>query len=408
MSGAWKATNGSRFKTQSDYKNYLFSDTRLDPRINIFINYSLPQLNIAAKGHEVTHLVSYSEFLPSKYEQALLNAQEKYSFLKLEKQKIGTPSITLESLARQQLLQSEDPLQPFGVFRLDDDDILPANYFDQNAPYINQEFVGMQVSHGTGVSAIYKDGQFFNARKTYHPMLNIGYTSIHQFNATGEMTKLPIAGHNIADRTYPVIMDSRKLGYLWTRHPAQDTALGLVETDEITVIKTLKRHMDRHPPVHDMDELYESFPILKNNITNAESPDATRQELITSSIDIEAKGLRIKPKPIGGNIKFTTTMNCDMNAEVRNSLISFVFVNSEGLRIDPLSLDDHFKNQQISRSDNPRIGWFRYLSTKPGKNRTKTEFSLPDDVYIAVVTIIKWRRQETKIVVTSLSLESTP
>ncbi|WP_404290831.1 glycosyltransferase [Glutamicibacter arilaitensis] len=408
VSGAWKATNGSRFKTQGDYKKYLFSDSRLNPRIDILVNYSLPQLATAAKGHDITHLISYSEFLPHKYEEKLIESQKQYSFLKLEKQNRGSHPITLESVAKEKLLGSGDPLQPFGIFRLDDDDILPADYFDQNSPYIKQEFVGMQVSLGTGVSAIYKDGRFFNARKTYHPMLNIGYTSIHQFSAAGEMTKLPIAGHNVADRTYPVILDSRKLGYLWTRHPSQDTALGLVESDEATLIATLKRHMDRHPPIHDMDELHEAFPVLRNNITNAESPDSTRQELIVVATDLEGKGLRLKPKPVSGKIKLTTTMNCDMSSEVRNSLISFIFVDAQGLRIDPASLDSHFENQPISRSGNPRIGWFRYLSTKQGKNRTVTQFTLPDGVYVGVATIIKWRRQETKIVVTSVSIESMP
>lgn len=408
VSGAWKATNGTRFKNQEEYKKYLFSDSRLKPRIDIFVNYSLPQLSLATRGHNVKHLVFYSEFLPSKYEQILLAAGEKYSFLILEKQRIGVAPTSLESFARVQLQSSGNPMQPFGIFRLDDDDILPADYFDQNARYVKHEFVGMQITHGVGVSAIYKDGQFFNARKTYHPMLNIGFASIHEFDSSGEMTKLPVASHNVADRTYPVILDSRKLGYLWTRHPAQDTALGLIETDESSLIDTLKRDMNRHPAIQDMGELSKSFPVLKEVITNAESPDATRQELIIETTTLDASGLRIKPKPVGGKVRVTTTMNCDMQSQARNALISFIFVDSDGLRINPMSLDTHLANQSISRSTNPRIAWFRYLSTKPGKNRTIIDFSLPKGIYLAVATILRWQRHESKIVLTSLSIESTP
>lgn len=407
-SGAWKATNGSRFKTQREYKAYLFSDSRLQPRITIFTEYSLPQIDLAAQGHDVTLLVSYSEFLPSKYERQLLIASKKYPFIVLEKQEFGKPHISLESIAKEKLLSSHHPMQPFGIFRLDDDDILPADYFDQNAPYIKNEYVGMQVSHGTGISAIYNNGKFFNARRTYHPMLNIGYTSIHCFDETGAMSKLPIAGHNVADRSYPVIMDSRKLGYLWTRHPAQDTALGLVENDEDSLVDALKRHMNRHPAAHDMAEIHRAFPILENEITNASTPDSTREEMINEPVVIGAPGLRLKPKPVGGSIKITTATSCDMQSVVRNSLISFVFVDETGLRIDPKSLDEHFSEQAISRSGNSRIGWFRYISSRPGLNRTVTNFTLPEGVYLAVVHLVKWQKHETKIIVTGLSVESTP
>lgn len=407
-SGAWKATNGSRFKSQSEYKSYLFSDARLEPRITIFTKYSLPQIELASKGHDVTLLVSYSELLPEKYENQLIAAAAKYHFLILERQETGKAHVSLDSIAREKLAISNDPRQPFGIFRLDDDDILPADYFDQNAPYIKSEFVGMQISHGIGISAIYKDGTFFNARRTYHPMLNIGYTSIHNFDADGHMSKLPVTGHNVADRTYPVIMDSRKLGYLWTRHAAQDTALGLVEVDEDSLISAFKRHMDRHPAVNNMEEVYSAFPVLINHITNASTPESTREEMIDNPVELKAQGLRFKPKSVGGSVRITITANCDMKSEIRNSLISFIFVDEAGLRIDPELLDEHFKDQPISRSNNARIGWFRYMSSKPGLNRTVTAFTLPKGVYLAVASIMKWRNRDTKIIVTGLSVESRP
>lgn len=302
----------------------------------------------------------------------------------------------MEPIAKEKLQASNNPSQPFGIFRLDNDDILPANYFDQNAPYVKKEFVGMQVSHGIGISAIYKNGKFFNARRTYHPMLNIGYTSIHCFDEGGFMSKLPIAGHNVADRTYPVIMDSRKLGYLWTRHPAQDTALGLVENDEASLVGALKRHMDRHPAAHDMEEIYRAFPVLEGEITNASTPESTREEMVNQAIVLDLTGQRLKPEPVGGEIRITTSTTCDMQSEARNSLISFVFVDDAGLRIDPKSLDEHFKDQHISRSGKERIGWFRYMSSKPGLNRTVSSFTLPAGVYLAVVNLLKWRKRDTK------------
>lgn len=405
-SGAWRATNGSKFKSQEEYKKYLFSDSRLKPRIDIMLNFSLPQLALAATNHEVIHLISYSELLPEKYEKQLTYAASKYPFLRLDKQKIGSGWRTAEQIAKDFLIASDNPDQSFGIYRLDDDDILPADYFEQLAPYIKDEFVGMQVSLGTGISAIFKDGKFYNARKTYHPMLSIGYTSIHKMDANGEISKLPVAAHNLADRKYPVILDSRKLGYLWTRHTQQDTALGLIDTDEDSLRETLKRHMDRHPAVNDFQELYSSFPILKTRITSAESSNSTYEEMILTPTDLDRSGIRMKPNRIGGRIKITTSMICDLNSVPRNALIKFIFVDKEGRRVEPKFLDQFLKDQPISRSGNPQIGWFRYLSTRPGKNRTLTEFVLPPEIFIGVLSISKWARNETKIMIGSVSVES--
>ncbi|KSU67698.1 glycosyltransferase [Arthrobacter sp. NIO-1057] len=405
-SGAWRATNGSKFRSEEEYRAYLFSGLRLDPRIDILINFSLPQLALAAKNHQIVHLLSYSELLPRKYEQLLIDASDKYEFIQLNKQRLGTGWKTAEQIAPDLLLTSEHPQQPFGIYRLDDDDILPADYFDQISPYVKEEFVGMQVSLGTGVSAIYKDGQFYNARKTYHPMLSIGYTSIHKMNGNGEISKFPVSAHNLADRKYPVILDSRRLGYLWTRHTQQDTALGLLETDESSLNEALKRHMDRHPAVHDLDELFSSFPILENKITAAGSPKSTREEMITKSTELDHLGLRLKPKRVGGRVKVTVTMTCSIDSVPRNALLKFIFVNKDGRRIDPKTLDQYFENQPISRSGNARVGWFRYLSTRPGKNKTVIDVTLPPNVCIGVVSVTKWVRNETRISINSISVES--
>lgn len=405
-SRAWRASDRSRFKTEGDYRRYLFSDARLSIRADILLKFSLPQLEIAARGHNVTHLLSYSEHLPKKYEDMLLRAETQYPFLILERQQRGVPHATIEMISRGSLFDTADPYQPFGIYRLDDDDVLPVDYFAQNAPYVKQEHVGMQVSLGTGVSAIYKDGRFFNARKCYHPMLSIGYMSIHKFNEDASMTKLPPVSHSVADRHYPVIMDSRKLGYLWTRHTEQDTVLGLVETDQGSRIESLKKHMDVHPAIHDLEELNAAFPILADDITSASNPSSTRQELVTVPQIIPGTGLHLKSRRVSGELKVTTRLSCDMSSLPRNALLSFIFVDAEGLRVPPESLDDRLQGQGVSRSDNQRIGWFRYLGTRPGKNRTQTQFHLPEGVFVGAVRVIKWGRMSTTITIQSLSVES--
>lgn len=406
QSGAWKASNGSRFKTERDYRNYLFSDERLSNRIDIFINYSLPQLALASQGHHVAHLISYSELLPTKYEEMLQRAAEQYSFIVLERQQSGVPHIVLEDLCRQTLKGSSDPQQPFGIFRLDDDDLLPADYFEQNVPYIRSEFVGMQISLGEGISAIYQDGQFFNARKVYHPMLSIGYMSVHRFDADGIMSKIPAVPHSKSDRHYPVIMDSRRIGFFWTRHTEQDTVLGLVESDAQSRVESLKRHMNTHPAAHDIEEVLEAFPTLRDKITSASDPMAKHVELIPSPADLSSAGLHLKVEKASGEVSVSSTLYCDMSSIPRSALISFIFVDSNGLRIDPESLDDALEGQSIRRSGSARVGWFRYVGTKPGLNRSKLSITLPHGVFVGAVRVLRWGSSKSKIAVRSVSVES--
>ncbi|MDQ0095935.1 glycosyltransferase [Paeniglutamicibacter psychrophenolicus] len=406
-SGAWKASNGSRFRSEPEYREYLFSDERLAGRSAIFFNLSLPQLAAASKGHGVRHLISYSEYLPEKYQDRLREAAAAHNFLILDKQVAGQAPKTVESVARASMFSetTADPYQPFGVYRLDDDDLLPINYFDLNARYVKSEFVGMQVSLGTGITAIYMEGKFYNARRSYHPMLGIGYMSIQNFSGDGTLNSPPAVMHNTADRHYPVVMDSKRLGYVWTRHIEQDTSLGLVASPEGDITDSIRNHINQHPAVTDLNELHESFPVLEGLITASADANSEHQELVTSPQIIPSPGLQFAIDNARGALTITTKIVCDMQSEVRNALLSFELVDGQGNAVDREVIQDHMKEQQVSCSGNPGIGWFRYLTTRPGQNQTVMKFALPSGVYLSRVTVRKWRKPDTAITLRSITVE---
>ena len=227
-SGAWVASNNSRFANEDDYRRYLFSDERLGLRAQIFIDYSLPILALASTGHSYYHVVSYSEELPTKYEKILEDAARRYPFLVLNKYVGGhCKSNTHHVAARLYNPETGDRArgEPIGLFRLDDDDLLSVEFFNRMATHIRPDNVGYQVTFARGVTALYKNGAFENMRESYHPMNSMGLLSIGRVTSTGQFELPREVAHNKSDRANPVILDSRHIGYLWVRHETQDTTL---------------------------------------------------------------------------------------------------------------------------------------------------------------------------------------
>ncbi|RAX50852.1 hypothetical protein DQ353_00165 [Arthrobacter sp. AQ5-05] len=409
QSGAWKATNGTRFKSEQDYRNYLFSDERLASRADIFFGLSLPQLAEAAKNHAVIHLISYSHHLPTKYETRLIEAADKHDFLVLDKMFPSSAAATTESVAREALFSkfSADPYQPFGVYRLDDDDLLPADYFDRHEKYIKEPFVGMQVSLGTGITAIYSEGKFVNARRCYHPMLAIGFMSIQRFTPDGLVRPERNIAHNLSDRHFPVIMDSSGLGYVWTRQVEQDTSLGLASTNREGILTSIRNHINANPPIDGSDQFEKYFPILKGKLTAAEDARSTHEQLIERRVEMKSTVENFTCQPVSGDLSITVKMVCDMSAVEKNSLLSFSLVDASGKPVPVERVAAHMAEQGVTLSGNPTIGWFRYLNTRPGQNRTKAEFSLPQGVFLSAVTVRKWKKTDTSITLHSLTVESS-
>lgn len=241
-SGAWVASNNSRFKTEEEYRNYLFSEERLDTRARIFTELSIPSLAKAAAGYDYYHVVTYNDFLPSKYRVALEECALRYPFLILDKIVDGRGSMNSHQLLHRLYGEGgRERGEAFGLFRLDDDDLLAGSYFEQMAKHVRPDMVGYQISLGRGVTALYDGDGFTNFREAYAVMNSMGLLSVGQVTADGKLVLPADASHNRSDRTNPVVLDSRRLSWLWVRHNTQDTTLTFGEED-----KTLAE-MNRHP-----------------------------------------------------------------------------------------------------------------------------------------------------------------
>lgn len=259
-SGAWVASNGSKM-TDREYLEHLYSDERMEPRADIFFNYTLPMLSHAAQGkHAFRHLVTYSGLMPEKYKRQLQEAAREYKFLLLDELPAsGLGGQNVHKAARSILIQEKLPrTTPFGSLRLDDDDILSADYFDQMAQYITEAHVGYVVTLARGITALYEGGQFYFARDAVFPLHSKGHLSICRYDEAGVLHTPVGTAHNRSDRVNPVILDSRKFSHIWVRSVSQDTALHQVEQGRDGQLARIYRDMENYPAVNELWE--DSFP----------------------------------------------------------------------------------------------------------------------------------------------------
>ena len=64
-----------------DYKAYLYDESRLQLREEIFLGESIPALAAASSNHELKHIVSFSASLPEVRKEALRQAAVRYPFI---------------------------------------------------------------------------------------------------------------------------------------------------------------------------------------------------------------------------------------------------------------------------------------------------------------------------------------
>ncbi|WP_367645854.1 glycosyltransferase [Paenarthrobacter ureafaciens] len=259
QSGAWVASNGSKM-TEAEYLEHLFSDERMEPRADVFFNYTLPMLALAAKGnYAYKHIVSYSDILPAKYQAQMEAAAERFPFLVLDKISTGGSGLNVAKTARALMAEQGLPLTSvFGSMRLDDDDILSADYFEQMAQYLTEAHVGYVVSLARGITALYEGGQFYYARDAVYPLHSKGHLSICQYDAAGNLLTPVGSSHNRSDRVNPVILDSRKFSHIWVRSVTQDTALYQLEQGRDGQLKRIYQDMESYPALSEMWE--DAFP----------------------------------------------------------------------------------------------------------------------------------------------------
>ncbi|MGV0361492.1 glycosyltransferase [Corynebacterium minutissimum] len=354
-SAAWRASNDQSGFSADEYRDYLYDDERLALRADIFLNHTVPTLAKAAKGFDVTHIVSYSQSLPQKYKDLLKKAAEDYAVLHLDELPDGDSGWT----AVGRFVQSKGYTGVFGRYRLDDDDVLSAHYFRTVEPYIKPEFKGMLVSMPLGIEAVYTDGEFFHLRESHTPMNSMGLLSVCTASEDGTITAPQSGPHDKSDRFAPVILDASELGYLRAIHAGQDNAM---RHEPSVVMERLMENMASFPPFTDEAALNEAFPTVSAQI-----------QAHTTIVRVDAvtgEGLSFLLTSKNGDATFVIEGESD-DQLTKELLVSLWLVDSRGRRVPSYKAVEGF-----AASTNPSIGHFMYVTTEQGSFRTVVSLHL--------------------------------
>jgi len=254
-SGSWRLSKTAGRVDVEDYKAKLYAEDRMESRCAIFFNHTLPTLDVARGNNELIHVISYSEELPPKYQDRLQEEAFKYSWVQLDKRTKGDRRGTsVVDLVKGNLA----PGTIYGNYRLDDDDVLASNYFDQVGAYLDERHVGMIVSLGYGVLALYRDGRFTYPKGEHRPKVAAGYCKICLFDGSGNFYTPTNISHTRADRENPVILDSREVSFLRSLHVNQDMAVANPKFD----FQARLRQFERMPDLTEDVDLAKIFPTV--------------------------------------------------------------------------------------------------------------------------------------------------
>lgn len=260
QSPSWRLSRKYKSKDLASYKADLFSDARLKTRADIFINYSLPVIDAAIGNHHLVHIVNYSPELPERYQKKLKAAEDKYDWLLLDEQTGSRKSLDLDTFAKSKFGTGA----VYAEYRLDDDDLLSATYFDQLVNYIRPDLVGYVVSLGLGIESYYQDGIFYLPRVEHRPKIAIGLARICEVTPRG-VRGPKRAAHTSSDLWNPTIVDSRQPAFLHTFHSEQDSSVDKPFGD---FTLRARNHLGRQLASEAIPDLNTSFPFVNFSSTD--------------------------------------------------------------------------------------------------------------------------------------------
>lgn len=359
--------SGEEFVSEDAYLKYLYDPARLRSRIHVLTDFSLPQIELARSGHDVTHVVSFSQSLPDDFKEQLYASAVKHTFLQLDEVEDGRTPTPIERLGI--------TIEPgvFVQYRLDDDDLLPKDYFERIARFAQPNNVGFHATLGRGISAIKRDGDLFYAREVEWPKIAIGFADICELRADGGIRRpARHKGHIVADRTSPVIVDSSGLGWVWTRHVHQDSILrGAVPPPELA-IRRLRAQLSEWPAA-DLSAVESAFPALAGRIhTNSAVAHAVSSPAVPHQL------VGRTPLPLSFDTpqgRFAVTVISKMeNPRAKPLALGFDLGGIDDSQDDVIAA---LSAQGIYRSARSDIGFYKYLSSREGVNSDELQFTLP-------------------------------
>lgn len=370
-SQAWRMSSPN-YDLDETYRDKLYSKSRMNERFNVFFSLAMPVYEKMQHDYDYVHIIQYSPSMPKKWLSLLFKESEKYPFIKLCPVEEGESVDDARRSAIKNLLDKDNYTGVYAWFRVDDDDLLPVDYLETVSPHINENSVGYIVSLGKGVTALYDKGYVFGVKEIHHPLLGLGMLYICYYDhVTHDDIHPKSGGHQNIDKSSPVILDSRGLGFLWLRHADQDTERN--NNHHYSVNKFLKKLLFM-PSVGraDMDR---KFPFCSDTFIDFFAEEKNLFKGVVYKKNPAKVELKLSP---GSYYLPVEVIASNVEESMKAGLISFIFTK-DSIEIDRVSL---------SKSPREDIGWFSYVSS--GYGVTYIFFTIPEGVFLDYVQLRVW------------------
>lgn len=390
-SHSWKTSRNGVFKTPDDYMGYLFSEKRLQLRAEMFFTRCVPALSVMAEDHDYKHYVMYSELLPDRHKELLFAAGAAHPFLvPVEWNDVvrGTGIEEVSPLIEKDLalkFSAEDDVQPVAWFRLDDDDLLAADYLTRLETYRTLNHIGMAISFGLGLTAYKADKELVNLREFYHPKSAQGMAFVSAYDPSEGRFLISTPGpHHGVDRVMPTILDSREHMFFQVRHSDQDSTLNA--SPHKRVAESLAR-LEKLPVVRTSGIESEKWPSLIDDLVAGEPSDhslsQTGAEPLLLTEDTE---INFPLHAQAGLVEFEFEFESAMDLAGAFAVISYELEGAEGLDVEPLGL---------KRSST--FGWCRQAWSRGSRGVVRHSILLPEGVGISSITLRGKNRQPANV-----------
>lgn len=253
-------------KEYEDYKRSILNLDRLKVREKILFDYTLPIFlekhnDLIKKNILLKMNIAVSDQLPeallSRFECLVEKNKEAFNVIKVCESKPHDWQKILEdelkSIKSNYVFHDDEIL--FCNFRLDDDDILSSDFYDNITNYVSAPYEGFYLTFPKGFVGTFSDNydDFYSINKPY---LAIGLSKIcrYNYNESKIVTESPIVSniaHTLIVNESKTILDSRFSAYIWTMHNYSDTRS--VDVNEKQSTKKIKSFIDDNnlsPAIH--------------------------------------------------------------------------------------------------------------------------------------------------------------
>jgi hypothetical protein len=217
-----------RTEDPESYRAQLFDDARLSLHHRLFETVTLPSLLAQSPKLDARDFRLYvvtSDALPDHHKAALHRTVRDMDWIKVVEIPALAPAIPHRALVAE-FLQSRGAKGSLHAHaRLDDDDAVSADFFDTLRGYIRPEHEGWGLSRGWGIMGLHDGTRFTAFEMRRSPNISVG---LAQVGGTAVADVHALGNHTSIDRKAPVIVDSRKLGFIRTIHGQSDTQAAML------------------------------------------------------------------------------------------------------------------------------------------------------------------------------------